>query len=135
MEKYQQTFIKGTFTWIDDKSYTGEWKDNSLHGFGVYNKIGKIYIGYFKNDKKNGLGKYFYKGNKERFLIGEFTENALYGLTLHFYKNKLEDMVIMEKNKVQKTLKDHEKEEAKIKDEYIKLINFHEKLNKLNCQC
>ena len=59
MEKYQQTFIKGTFTWIDDKSYTGEWKDNSLHGFGVYNKIGKIYIGYFKNDKKNGLGKYF----------------------------------------------------------------------------
>lgn len=116
---------------MDQKTYIGDWIDNSLHGFGKLDKQGKLYIGYFEKDKKHGLGKYFYNGGHDNYLVGKFVENALYGLALHYSKHSLEKMVMMEKNKVKKTLNEEEIESAKLSDEYINLINFLEKMEKV----
>jgi len=36
---------EGKFTWGPDRIYNGQWKNNSLHGFGIFIKKGKIYVG------------------------------------------------------------------------------------------
>eukprot|EP00826_Nyctotherus_ovalis_P043782 TRINITY_DN4657_c0_g6_i2.p2 TRINITY_DN4657_c0_g6~~TRINITY_DN4657_c0_g6_i2.p2 ORF type:complete len:142 (+),score=38.10 TRINITY_DN4657_c0_g6_i2:856-1281(+) len=44
---------------MDGRKYTGEWKDNCMHGKGVYTwKDGRKYEGEYEMDKKHGHGKY-----------------------------------------------------------------------------
>ena len=86
--------------------------------------MGKIYMGYFQNNNKHGLGKYYYKGDKDNYLVGNFKENALYGLTLNFINDKMDKLMIMEKNKVKKTLNIQEVEAVKLTKEYSKLLDF-----------
>lgn len=76
------------------------------------------------------MGIYYYNGCEENYLVGNFVENALCGLTLQYCVNVLEKMTIMDKNKIKKTLNVEEIENAKISDDYIKLTNFIEKVNK-----
>ena len=88
-------------------------------------------MGYFENNNKHGYGKYYYKGDKDNYLVGKFKENALYGITLQFSKEKMEKIVIMEKNKVKKTLNIQEYDEAKSSNEYAELVFFLKKLKML----
>ena len=80
---------RGTFKWEDGSSYTGEFKNNSIHGFGVYSwadgrkyegtwfsnkmqgrgvfswKDGRIYDGDYANDKKHGEGTFTWPDGKK----------------------------------------------------------------------
>lgn len=114
---------KGTYKWTDGKSYTGEWKDNSLHGFGVLIKPGKKYQGYFANDKKNGLGIYTVGDEKKR-LVGKFIDNEMEGLALQFNGNIIEKYMMMEKNKPRKVLNKEEIDKVKKSEEYMNLVIF-----------
>lgn len=57
-------------------------------------------------------------------MVGKFKDNALHGLTLHYNNETMEKVVIMEKNKVIKTMTNQEIEETKITEEYTNIINF-----------
>jgi hypothetical protein len=57
-------------------------------------------------------------------LVGKFKDNALHGLTLHYNNNTIEKVVMMEKNKVKKTLNPEEIEDTKLTEEYANIINF-----------
>jgi len=35
----------GKFVWNGERFYEGEWKNNSINGFGIFIDSGKIYIG------------------------------------------------------------------------------------------
>ncbi len=57
-------------------------------------------------------------------MVGKFKDNALHGLTLHYNNNTIEKVVMMEKNKVKKTLNPEEIEDTKLTEEYANIINF-----------
>ena len=39
--------------------YSGEWKNNNMEGFGIYNYTdGRQYIGEWKSNKMEGCGEY-----------------------------------------------------------------------------
>jgi hypothetical protein len=57
-------------------------------------------------------------------LVGKFKDNALHGITLHYNNNSIEKVVMMEKNKVKKTLNPEEIEDTKLTEEYTNIINF-----------
>lgn len=41
------------YVWSDGRTYTGEWKDNKMHGHGEFKWLdGRSYTGYYINDKK-----------------------------------------------------------------------------------
>lgn len=45
----------GTYQWTDGRKYTGDWKDNMMHGFGVFTfEDERVYRGEYINDKKEG---------------------------------------------------------------------------------
>lgn len=50
----------GEFYWKDGKKYKGFYKNDKKEGFGVYfwAEPNRIYIGYWKNGKQDGLGRY-----------------------------------------------------------------------------
>jgi len=50
----------GEFIWKDGKKYIGFYKNDKKEGFGIYywEVLNKIYIGFWKNGKQEGLGKY-----------------------------------------------------------------------------
>lgn len=46
-----------TYTWINNKKYTGNWKEGKMNGEGIMEwKDGTRYEGNYENDKKNGYG-------------------------------------------------------------------------------
>ena len=46
-----------TYTWINNKKYTGNWKDGKMNGEGIMEwKDGTRYKGNYENDKKHGFG-------------------------------------------------------------------------------
>ncbi|CAK69025.1 unnamed protein product (macronuclear) [Paramecium tetraurelia] len=48
-----------------ERQYKGIWKDNKMHGYGVYQWTdGRSYHGEYLNDKKHGKGKYFWPDGK-----------------------------------------------------------------------
>ncbi len=48
---------EGTSLLTNGSSYSGDWKNNEMHGKGVYNHTnGDIYVGEFKFGKANGQG-------------------------------------------------------------------------------
>ena len=47
----------GEYIWPDGRKYKGEWKDNRIHGWGVFTwSDGRKYTGNYVNDKKHGFG-------------------------------------------------------------------------------
>ena len=49
----------GIYSWLDGRSYEGEWKNNNMEGMGVYIwNDGRKYEGQYKDDKKHGFGVY-----------------------------------------------------------------------------
>jgi len=83
----------GIYTFKDGSLYKGEWKENELDGFGEFSYPGvKTYIGYFQRDLRNGFGILiwfkikkvfigFWKNNKQNG-IGKFIKNdkIIYGI-------------------------------------------------------
>ena len=44
-------------SWKDGTKYEGEWKDNKMHGHGIFiSRKGNMYIGEFKDHKQHGQG-------------------------------------------------------------------------------
>ena len=44
---------RGTYTWFTGDTYTGEWKNDKMHGFGkITTASGKIIEGKFEDDAK-----------------------------------------------------------------------------------
>ncbi len=53
----------GTLTYANGDVYTGEWKNDEIHGQGrfEYYSSTDVYEGYIEGGKKSGFGKYTYK--------------------------------------------------------------------------
>ena len=51
----------GEFRWSDGKRYAGYYIHDKKEGFGIYywsNPL-RVYLGFWKNGKQDGVGKYF----------------------------------------------------------------------------
>ena len=121
----------GIFKWSEGKYYNGEWKNNSIDGFGILNEENKKYIGYFKNDKKNGIGGCYYKENNV-VVIGNWINDKLdNGLVIVIDSWKNENIVKMENEIIVKKYDEKEINEEKIRESniYKQFINlFEEKI-------
>jgi hypothetical protein len=119
------------FKWTENKIYTGQWKNNTLTGFGVYVEPGKIYKGYFYNDKKNGYGMYLY--DNDTYLIGKWVDDKMEGLAIYYELNKSEEIYLYRKHRPKKVITESkELEEIRKLDEYQNLLIFLEEINKFS---
>ena len=67
----------GTATYHGGKVYIGEWKDRKRNGQGTFTAYGHEYVGEWKNDKVNGQGTFTdADGNK---YVGGFKDNNMHG--------------------------------------------------------
>lgn len=58
------------YTWVDGRSYTGEWLENNMSGHGVYKwQDGRKYEGGYLLDKKEGYGEYTWVNHNFLILI------------------------------------------------------------------
>lgn len=59
----------GEFKWNDGKKYVGYYKNDRKEGFGIYywENPNKVYIGFWRNGKQDGVGKYI---TKEKIYYG-----------------------------------------------------------------
>ena len=121
----------GIFKWNEGKYYNGEWKQNCIEGFGILNENGKKYIGYFKDDKKNGIGGCYYKDNNVIVIGNWFNDKLDNGIVIVFDNEKNENIVKMENEIIVKKYNDEEIDNEKIRDsdlykEYMKI--YEEKI-------
>ena len=66
---------KGTFTWLDGRKYTGEYKDDKKDGYGLFEWAdGRKYKGYWLDGRQNGEGM-FYNVNQQKWRMG-YWENG-----------------------------------------------------------
>lgn len=100
------------YFFTDQRVFIGQWKNNSMHGYGVFSwKDGKKYAGFYKNDKKDGFGIYYWEA-----------PNKIY---IGFWKNGKQDGVgkyITEEKIILGLWKDGEK--VKLFEEFSDLKNF-----------
>ena len=81
---YGKSKINGLlYTWKNGSTYVGEWKDDKKNGQGKYiygkgNGEGDKYEGEWKDDKKHGKGKYIWS-NGDKF-VGEFKDDKPNGI-------------------------------------------------------
>ena len=126
----------GIFKWNDNKYYNGEWNNNCINGFGILNEEDKKFIGYFKDDKKNGIGGFIYKESNV-IVIGNWSNDKMdNGIIVVIDNEKKENIIQMNNGIFVKKFTDDEINEEKIKEskiyqEFIKL--YKEKIkNELN---
>jgi hypothetical protein len=68
------------YYFTDQRTYIGQWKDNSMNGYGeFYWKDGKRYVGYYENDKKEGFGIYYWE-HPHRAYIGFWKQGKQEGI-------------------------------------------------------
>ena len=82
----------GTSPMGDDgkDSYTGEWKDNIMHGQGTYSYIsGDTYVGEYKDDKMHGQGTYTWADGAK--YVGEWKDNKKHGQGTFTYPHGTEE--------------------------------------------
>jgi len=47
----------------------GQWRYNSMHGYGEFHwKDGRIYSGYYVQDKKEGFGIYYWEKDNKAYV-------------------------------------------------------------------
>lgn len=120
-----ETLKQGVFTWTEQKIYRGEWKNNTLTGFGVYSQPGKIYKGYFFDDKKHGYGIYLLDNNE--IIIGNWIQDHLDGLSILIDKDGNEHLFVSRKKREKKKVVLNEEKETHLKSEgYKKLKGFYQ---------
>lgn len=118
----------GKFIWNQERYYEGEWKNNCINGFGIFIDSGKIYLGNFVNDKKNGHGIYISKQNANKF-IGYFKDNNISGVTIILKDNDNFDngnICITENGKTTQCNSESEKANLKLRQEYKDLKIFYQ---------
>ena len=119
---------QGQFKWSDNKIFKGEWKNNTLTGFGIYIQPDKVYKGYFYNDMKHGYGMYIYENDS--YLIGRWIEDVMQGLAIFYETDKTEELIIFKKNREKRVVKGIiEIEDLKKSSEYQNLLVFLEEIN------
>ena len=79
----------GIYTFKDGSLYKGEWKGNRMNGIGEFSYPGvKTYIGYFQRDLRNGFGISIWHQNNKAF-IGFWKNNLQDGLGKFIANNKV----------------------------------------------
>ena len=64
------TNCQAPMTYTNGEKYNGEWKDGSIHGYGIYHyEDGSIYSGEFIGGQKNGKGKLIVSIKNERLTL------------------------------------------------------------------
>ena len=118
----------GIFKWNEDKYYNGQWKKNCIEGYGILNENSKKYFGYFKNDKKNGIGGYYYKDNNAIVIGNWFNDKLDNGIVIVFDNEKNENIVKMENGIIVKKYSEDEIKENNIRESniYKQYINLYE---------
>ena len=116
----------GIFYLSDHKYYFGEWKNKKKEGFGEFIYKEKKFIGFYCNNKRNGLGILVWK-NGQKAQIGFWKEGKQFGLGKFMNKKKVY-FGIWQMNKKVKWLK-NEKEwieyiERNKMDKYKKIFGF-----------
>jgi len=73
----------GNYNWKDGRKYYGLFKDNDMHGYGVYYyPDGVVYKGCFYEDKKDGYGHYYWTDG--RVYDGWWLKGKQHGLGSYF---------------------------------------------------
>ncbi|MCQ2816750.1 MAG: hypothetical protein MJ252_05730 [archaeon] len=65
---------EGIFHYSNESFYIGEWDNNFFNGYGCLCSKNKKFIGFFLNNKKNGLG-FVYLYDSDSFILGRWREN------------------------------------------------------------
>lgn len=117
---------KGKIKWNNDKVCIGNWKNNVLTGFGKLYQNKDIYIGYFENDKKNGLGINFYYSSKSQ-ILGKWVDDSIEGLAIFSTKKNPEIKIWeMENKKIIYTYTNEEiKNKVTYREDFIRLKEFY----------
>lgn len=89
-KKQEDGTIKGE-KWTTSQQYTGDWKENKKHGYGIkiYDNKDK-YEGYWENDLRNGKGTYWLcigKNKYRKLYSGDWKNNQKEGNGIYFYKD------------------------------------------------
>ena len=86
----------GTYIWSDGNKYEGEFLNNSFHGYGIYYfNDNKIYLGQWKNNEKNGYGEFI---TKDIIFIGYYLNDKRNGLGVSFSLNNKKFLMGIWKN-------------------------------------
>ena len=85
--------MAATISYENGHKYEGEIHDNNIrHGYGIMKMSnGDTYKGEYLNDKRNGYGKYVYRGaedGEEEFYDGHFVNNKRDGFGVYTYITK-----------------------------------------------
>ena len=76
----------GTYTWDNGDKYSGEWKNDKMHGYGTYtvgnlgtqgNNTGDKYVGEWLDGKYHGQGTYIHL-NGDKY-VGEYKDGRMHG--------------------------------------------------------
>lgn len=99
----------GIYKFADGRIYSGEWLENSMHGYGEFEwQDGKKYKGFYEYDQKSGFGMYLWT-NPIRIYIGFWKEGKQGGIGRYIY-NKGSNWGVWESG--EKTGKLESKDEA-----------------------
>jgi len=79
---------KGIYYFNDGRIYSGQWQFNSMHGYGEFRWAdGKKYVGYYIHDKKEGFGIYYW-AKPLRVYLGFWKNGKQHGVGKYFNGNK-----------------------------------------------
>lgn len=81
----------GEFNWTDGKKYIGFYKNDKKDGFGIYywEEPNKVYIGFWKDGKQNGVGKYIVTDKSFNMLGNVISYKTYYGIWKNGEKVKI----------------------------------------------
>ena len=89
---------------------------------------GKVYKGYFYNDKKHGYGMFKYENDS--FLIGKWIEDIMEGLAIFYEPDKTEELIVFRRHREKKTITENDQiENLKKSDDYHNLLIFIKEMN------
>jgi hypothetical protein len=85
----------GEFIWKDSKKYFGFYKNDKKEGFGIFywEKSKKIYVGFFQNGKQDGIGMMIGEGKPYKY--GYWKD----GQKIKSYNSLEEALSVLQKNK------------------------------------
>ena len=92
---------EGVLRYCDNRVCYGTWKDNVLTGFGKLVCNENVYLGYFNNDRKNGLGINYFNKTKS-VILGTWVDDMLEGLAIFASEDGQIKCWIMKKGKVER---------------------------------
>ena len=78
----------GIYYYNNNKIYLGEWKNNKKNGYGEFIFGDKLYVGYFLMDQKDGFGISYWKNN-DKLYIGFWKNNKRNGFGKIVFGNKI----------------------------------------------